>query len=105
LQLHNYVPTGNGYIVSVYTHNGSWEGLLIKFRNTPVTLPAVLASQWHPKHAVYAEVLLVVFPQAKKFIHDPLLLASACWFRNVTRILSHTESVKIRTKTVGQQKE
>lgn len=64
--------------MSVYTHNESSRSSLIKFRNTTVAFPAVFASQWHPQHAMDAEVLFIVFPQAEEFIHDPLLLASAC---------------------------
>jgi len=48
-----------------------------------------------------AEVLFIVFPQAKEFIHDPLLLASACWFRDITRILGHAKNIEICTKTEG----
>ncbi len=64
--------------VSMCTPNESLEGLLIEFRNATVTLPAMLASQWHPEHAMDAEILFIIFPQAEEFIHNPLLLASAC---------------------------
>ena len=50
---------------SVPVPSQSLNDSLIKLRNTSVTFSAVFASQWHPQHAVDAEILLVIFPKAE----------------------------------------
>jgi hypothetical protein len=63
--------------------------LLIVLGNTSSTFFAVLASQWHPDHTVYTEVLLVIIPFLEKLIDDGLLLAETRKPGNIARIVDH----------------
>ena len=63
--------------------------LLVVLGNTSPAAPTMLATQWFSDHARDAKVLLVKFPQLKKFGNDRPLLMSATKFGDITRVFNN----------------
>ena len=72
------------------------------FRNTSLALLAMLAPQRRAQHALHAEILVVVFPQAEEFVDGGFLLAPAPEFGNVSGVFDHGERVKVGASTVDE---
>lgn len=80
------------------------EHLLIMSRNASSASFAVLTSHRHPIHASRAEILIVKFPKAKKFIDDCLLLTSTTQLRHIPRVFDHAVDVEVHRETVRDTK-
>lgn len=78
---------------------------LIMFRYTAFTSPAMLATKWHPNHAIHAEILFIEFPQLEKLIHDRFLLSTTSTFRHIARVFEHADGVEICADAVGKCKQ
>lgn len=55
----------------------------------------MLVTKWHSNHTVYAEILIIEFPQCEKLIHDLFLLSSTSSIWQITRVFQHADDIEI----------
>jgi hypothetical protein len=81
---------GNGCLgVSACFHKLEEGLILIVFRNTSRTTPAMPASQWFANHAMNTEVLFIKLPLIKELTDDFPLLVPATELRHVAWVFNH----------------
>ena len=61
----------------------------------------MLAPNWHPDHAVNAEILVVKLPETDQVVDYGFLRSATAKLRDVARILSHRHCVEIRAQGKG----